>query len=274
MSKAPARANGDAVAIGRRGFLVASLVTAACTPPRQPLPPEDRRGFVLFSAGIHSSSTDNLIRSVDQLTQEGINDISLILNTPGGDGPLGYKIYEHLGQIQKQGITVSSWNLKKVASMGCYIFLAANKRYSAADATFDFHSEGAWDMTTSPPTRIGLRQMEEKIKQVSAGDLVGSGATALMTDNLQELRRMRDGIRANAETLKHILAERTNTPTDKIDLYTESTEIVVVSAAEALRYGIVQDIAVPSAACGSTMLTITDDSVSKSKTPCIKLTGL
>ncbi len=95
--------------------------------------------YVSFSAEIVPHTTESLIATVTNLTNQGVKQIYLMLSTPGGSVMHGMNIYNVLRALPVELIT---HNVGNVDSIGNAVFLAGAKRYACPHSTFMFHGVG------------------------------------------------------------------------------------------------------------------------------------
>jgi len=95
--------------------------------------------YVSFSAEIDSKTTESLIAVMSDCSNKGVEKVYLLLSTPGGTIMNGLNIYNILRGMPFELIT---HNVGNVDSIGNAVFLAGEKRYATANATFMFHGVG------------------------------------------------------------------------------------------------------------------------------------
>jgi len=95
--------------------------------------------YVSFSAEINPNTTENLIGTMTNCANLGVQNVYLLLSTTGGSVMHGFTLYNILKGMPFELIT---HNVGSVNSIGNVIFLAGSKRYATANATFMFHGVG------------------------------------------------------------------------------------------------------------------------------------
>lgn len=115
--------------------------------------------YVSFSAEIDVKTTESLIAVMSNLANLGIQQVYLVLNTPGGTVTNGLNVYNLLLGMPFKLITHNAGN---VDSIGNVVFLAGSTRYATANATFMFHGVG-FDITS------GQRLEEKKLLELLGG---------------------------------------------------------------------------------------------------------
>jgi ATP-dependent Clp protease protease subunit len=95
--------------------------------------------YVSFSAEINAHTTESLIAAVSNCVNQGVQNVHLMLSTPGGSVMNGMNLYNVLRALP---ITLTTHNVGNVDSIGNAVFLAGEKRYACAHSTFMFHGVG------------------------------------------------------------------------------------------------------------------------------------
>jgi len=122
------------------------------TPPTTP-----SRVYVSFTAEIIPVTTEALLGAMAEQANKGVQELYLLLSTPGGQVMNGITLYHALRAMPFKLIT---HNIGNVDSIGNAVFLAGEERYAAANATFMFHGVG-FDITT--PTRLEEKSLRESL---------------------------------------------------------------------------------------------------------------
>lgn len=179
---------------------------------QMPVPPEV---YVSFSAEIDANTTESLLATMSNLTNQGVQRVVLCISTPGGNVMSGMNVYN---MLRAMPFTLVTHNVGNVDSIGNAIFLAGEERYASPHSTFMFHGVGF--------TTQGGKHFEEKL-----------------------LRERLEGILADQKRIGSILEERTTLTSDQIEpLFREAQ---TKDAAYAVSAGIVhevKDIEIPSGA--------------------------
>jgi ATP-dependent Clp protease, protease subunit len=95
--------------------------------------------YVSFMAEIIPSTSEALLRTMSDLTNQGVTTVHLLLSTLGGSVMHGMTLYNTLRALPLKLIT---HNVGSVNSIGNVVFLAGEERYSCPNATFMFHGVG------------------------------------------------------------------------------------------------------------------------------------
>jgi len=94
-----------------------------------------RTQYVLFSRGISDESVKQLFSTLYSLTND-CDKVYLLLNSNGGNVNAGIHCYNMLRSLP---VALTTHNVGNVNSIANTIFLAGEKRYVAASASFMFH---------------------------------------------------------------------------------------------------------------------------------------
>ena len=111
--------------------------------------------YVSFSAEIIPQTTESLIAVMSDQANKKIDEVCLLLSTPGGSVMHGMTLYNTLRAMPFKLIT---HNVGNVDSIGNAIFLAGEERYACPHSTFMFHGVG-FDI------KQGLRLEEKLIRE-------------------------------------------------------------------------------------------------------------
>ena len=105
--------------------------------PAAPAPPQIV--YVSFSAEIIPHTTESLIAVLTKAVNDGVNEVYLMLSTPGGSVMNGMNLYNIIGALP---LKVTTHNVGNVDSIGNAVFLAGSTRYACPHSTFMFHGVG------------------------------------------------------------------------------------------------------------------------------------
>lgn len=155
---------------------------------------------------ITPKSANNLIQKLMYLDSKDLGEITLYINSPGGEVISGLAVYDYIKIMKSPVRTVC---IGDAASMGAIIFLAGEKREML------------------PHTRI-------LIHDPSYGHLDVSGKKP------HEIQRGVDSLNKVRETLAEIISEKTNKSLDKI--YDITAEDNYFTADEAINFGLATGI--------------------------------
>ncbi len=108
--------------------------------------------YISFSAEIVPKTTESLIAVLGEQANKKVDEVYLMLSTPGGSVMNGLNLYNVLKAFPFKLIT---HNVGNVDSIGNVLFLAGAKRYACPLSTFMFHGVG-FDIQTG-------QRFEEKL---------------------------------------------------------------------------------------------------------------
>jgi ATP-dependent Clp protease protease subunit len=95
--------------------------------------------YVVFSAEINAHTTESLLAVAANCVNQKVEEVQLLLSTPGGGVAQGMNIYSVLRGMPFKLVT---HNVSNVDSIGNVVFLAGESRYATAHSTFMFHGVG------------------------------------------------------------------------------------------------------------------------------------
>jgi ATP-dependent Clp protease, protease subunit len=95
--------------------------------------------YISFSAEIVPKTTETLIAVLAEQANKGIDEVYLMLSTPGGSVMNGMNLYNVLRSFP---FKLTTHNVGNVDSIGNAVFLAGQKRYACQNSTFMFHGVG------------------------------------------------------------------------------------------------------------------------------------
>lgn len=95
--------------------------------------------YVSFSAEVNAHTTESLIATMANLSQQGVAEVQLLMSTPGGNVMNGLNLYNVLRAMPFRLVT---HNVGNVDSIGNAIFLAGERRLACPHSTFMFHGVG------------------------------------------------------------------------------------------------------------------------------------
>jgi ATP-dependent Clp protease protease subunit len=162
--------------------------------------------WVSFSAEINANTTESLIATLANCVTGNVEEVNLLLSTPGGSVMNGINLYNVLRAMPFRLVT---HNVGNVDSIGNAVFLAGERRLACPHSTFMFHGVG-FDG--------GGQHFEEK-----------------------SLRERLEGVLADQNRIAGIIAEHTNLDMEEVQpLFREAQ---TKDAAYAVGAGIVHEIA-------------------------------
>lgn len=118
--------------------------------------------YVTYSAEMVVKTTESLIAVMSNLANLGVQNVYLVLNTPGGTVMDGLNVYNILRSMP---FTLTTHNAGNVDSIGNVVFLAGTTRYATSNATFMFHGVG-FDITSK--TRLEEKNLRELMGNVDS----------------------------------------------------------------------------------------------------------
>lgn len=116
--------------------------------------------YINFYAPIIPPSVGNLMQTVQNLIQQGIEKIILLISSPGGQVAAGLSLYNFLKGIPVQ---IETHNYGSIDSVAIVVFCAGQKRYCVPNARFLMHGIG-FDIPQL--TRFEEKHLDEKIKSL------------------------------------------------------------------------------------------------------------
>lgn len=118
--------------------------------------------YVSFSAEINPNTTQSLIALLCQQINMGVQEIYLLLSTPGGDVMNGINLYNILRSLPAK---LTTHNVGNVDFIGNAIFLAGHERFASHHSTFMFHGVG---INVSAPARFEEKFLRERLESILA----------------------------------------------------------------------------------------------------------
>ena len=118
--------------------------------------------YVTFSAEIIPSTTEALIAAMANLANQQVQEVHLLISTPGGSVMNGLNLYNVLRAMP---FLLTTHNVGTVDSIGNAVFLAGERRYAAPHSTFMFHGVG---FDTMPGQRLEEKSLRERLDNVLA----------------------------------------------------------------------------------------------------------
>lgn len=162
--------------------------------------------YVTFSAEINATTAESLISLLAAQANNGVQEVCLLLSTPGGSVMNGMNLYNMLRAFPFR-LTVH--NVGNVDSIGNAVFLAGHTRYATPHSTFMFHG-------------------------------VASGVQAGQALDAKTIRELGEGLAADEKRISGVIRERTSLSDEEIvRLFQEQS---TKDAAYALARGIIHEI--------------------------------
>lgn len=116
--------------------------------------------YVSFSAEINPHTTESLLAVAADCANKGVEEVYLMLSTPGGSVMNGMNIYNVLRAMP---FKLTTHNVGNVDSIGNAIFLAGEVRYACAHSTFMFHGVG---FNAEGGVRLEEKLLRERLNSV------------------------------------------------------------------------------------------------------------
>lgn len=120
--------------------------------------------YVSFSAEINAHTTESLLAVLAQQANQGVQEVYLLLSTPGGNVMNGMNLYN---VIRAMPFKLTVHNVGNVDSIGNAVFLAGETRYACPHSTFMFHGVG---MPTQPGQVLQMAHITELLANVTADE--------------------------------------------------------------------------------------------------------
>ena len=117
--------------------------------------------YVLFSRGINDQTVNELVATVNGISQRG-EDVYLLLNSGGGNVHAGIHCYNMLMALPT---TLTVHNVGHVDSVANVLFLAGSQRYAAPSSVFLFHGVA---YTFNDPITLKASGFREHLDSLSA----------------------------------------------------------------------------------------------------------
>ena len=166
----------------------------------------NKTAYIKFFAGVDQASVNALMGAVEQKLGQGVNEIVLLISSPGGSVFHGLSAYNFLKGIPARLVT---HNFGSVDSMGVVLFCAGDRRLSVPHARFLLHA-----VHSAFPQRVSLeeQQLEERLK----------------------------GLRMDIENIAGVIAAATGRPEQEVaqDMLNRTT----LNPEQAVEYGLVHEI--------------------------------
>jgi len=116
--------------------------------------------YISFSAEIKPQTTETLIAVLAEQVNKKIDEVYLMISTPGGLVMNGLNLYNVMRSFPFKLIT---HNMGNVDSIGNAIFLAGEERYACPHSTFMFHGVG---FDTMPGQRLEEKSIREGLDSI------------------------------------------------------------------------------------------------------------
>ena len=121
----------------------------------------DKNLVIKFFAGVNQQSAMALMSAIDEAVNSGIENLTLLISTPGGSVFHGLSIYNYLKGLPLKSLRTH--NFGSVDSIGVVIYCAGKERTSSPQARFLIHGvTWSWNQ----PVTLEEPQMEETLKSL------------------------------------------------------------------------------------------------------------
>lgn len=178
--------------------------------------------YIRFFANVSPKTVDTLIQRVEEKLKEGIELFVLLISSGGGNVFSGISGYNFLKGIPAKVIT---HNFGSIDSVAVVLFCAGTKRLCVPHARFLLHGIG---FNVTAPTRFDEKILDERIKS----------------------------LRMDRQNIASIIADNCGKEIEKVDQ--DILTSIVLSADEAIKYGLVHEIKLDLFPEGVEILDITD----------------
>lgn len=122
----------------------------------KPAPKPQRPVYMSFLAEINQNTAEALIGTIARELGQGMDELHLMLSTPGGNVREGIALYNALMALPTRVVT---YNIGSVNSIGNVVFLAGAQRFANRTSNFMFHGVG-FDIQG---TRFEEKQLLERL---------------------------------------------------------------------------------------------------------------
>lgn len=159
------------------------------TASQQAAPP--KTVYVSFSAEINANTTEALISVFANCVNQKVQEIHLMLSSPGGIVMNGMNLYNVLRAMPAK---LTTHNAGNVDSIGNVVFLAGEKRYACAHSTFMFHGVG---VDLNQGVRLEQKLLRERLDSIESDH---KRIGALMADRTSLTKEAIEGLFREAQT--------------------------------------------------------------------------
>ncbi len=167
----------------------------------------DKNLVIKFFAGVNQQSAMALMNAIDEAVNSGIENLTLLISTPGGSVFYGLSIFNYLKGLPLKSLRTH--NFGSVDSIGVVIYCAGTERTSSPQARFLIHGvTWSWNQ----PVTLEEPQMEETLKS----------------------------LRIDMENISKVIGA--NTGKTKEDVFKAMIERTTLNPEQAKEWGLVKDI--------------------------------
>ena len=142
--------------------------------------------YIKFFAPVMQESISALMQAIDNKLSQGVNKLTLLISSPGGDVFQGLSAYNFLKGIP---VEITTHNFGSADSIGAVLFCAGSKRLSVRHARFLLHGV---QCSFRQPVNLEEKQLEEKLKglQIDMGNIARVIADTVKKTQEQVLQDM------------------------------------------------------------------------------------
>lgn len=176
--------------------------------------------WINFSAEVNSVTTSKFIEVVTNAVNDGVEKLIILFSTPGGHVIHGRTIYNFLRSLP---LSIEAYNIGQIDSVGGVVFLAADKRFAVPNSSFLIHGV---NMQTPGPVSMPEKLLQERV----------------------------DAIKQDRISISSIYAERTSIQLG--DFENMMLNGTTISAEEAKKFGIIDDVTLPKVPKGTKLISI------------------
>lgn len=100
------------------------------------MPPASTKLYLSFAAKVTDQTASSLMHTLAAAIQQGVQELNLLLATPGGSVMHGMALYNYLTALP---VALTTFNIGNVDSIGAIVFLAGTHRFACPHSTFTLH---------------------------------------------------------------------------------------------------------------------------------------
>ncbi|HEY5624992.1 MAG TPA: ATP-dependent Clp protease proteolytic subunit [Dehalococcoidia bacterium] len=149
----------------------------------------DNTLYVKWFAPVNDATTQNLMGVLDDALNNGVQHVVLLISSPGGNVYNGLSAHNYLRGLP---IEVTTHNFGSCDSIGAVVFCAGSKRFSVPHARFLLHGV---QMQFGKGGSLEETQLEERLKSLRSdtGNIAGviASAAGKSVEDVHEAMRQR-----------------------------------------------------------------------------------
>jgi ATP-dependent Clp protease protease subunit len=119
----------------------------------------DNRVVIKFFAPVLDETINALLNEIDERMQQGIQEFTILISTPGGNVHFGLSAYNYLKGVPAEIVT---HNFGSVDSIGLVLFCGGDVRYSVPQASFLLHGVSSGFQNE----KLDEKELDERLKSV------------------------------------------------------------------------------------------------------------